>query len=258
MRKIKTRKRIRLFSAFYILSLIISLLFLPHGALGQEVEAYEDYDTPLYVTSLEGATITWKIYNQSGVFVNETRQPGDLIQYKVILVGKNYTIDPSRKQWGKNDFKEEDFDHPNYYLTKRHWGEAAVKYMVNKDAKFWGNKSRLHTYYNLQYKTEWIKGVLMNTVTISFQLNKTNYDIIKYTRAEGIMLSRKAVVNANNGTTRGFLDVKLDSYDQIFVPSPWFYVIVVVLIISLIAIVIIIISLIIRRRRRMWREIDEI
>lgn len=254
----KSKSNLSLLLIALILSAPLSS-FLTLNAFAQIVEYQPEADSPYVRPILEDKTMTWKVINSSGVYKNENTQPGDLIRYEVDSVGtESYTIEAEKKSWSQNNFIEEDYTEPTYYLVKRKWGEIAVDYFITEDSSFWGGGLRVLQNYKVEYFTEWVNGFLINTIQISLIMNETNYDIIKYTREEGIMISRKAVVNAQNGTIRGYLRIDLESYSGFLISSPWYYVIIIVMIVAIAATVILVISSLIKRRKRMWREIEEI
>lgn len=243
------------------LSLMIStitLAFLP--TIAKPISEY-DRDIPLVNIFLEDKEMTWKVASASGVFANELTQPNDLIRYEVDeidLTTSSYTIQAERKEWSQNDFAKQNYYSPTYYLISRNWAENANNYFIAQDGAFWGSQAAVDNKYKAEYLTEWYNGLLINTVTISFMMNDTNWDIIKYAREEGIMLWRRATVDCYNSSVLGNIDIQLVSYTGIFALSPWWYIIVVLLMIAAITIVSVIIAQLIKRRKRMWKEIDEI
>ncbi len=223
---------------------------------------HNESNIPLTLEELIETEMSWKIETSSGVFADETTQPGDIIQYQVESIDKEneiYKIKASKKGWGKNDFElDTSYDEPSYYFVKRAWGEIAVDYFILPDGVFWGNVSWVDQNYIVEYLTEWYNGLLINTITINLKMDDTNYDIIKYTRAEGILISRVAAVDFKEGKVRGNLKVDLQTFSGIFALSPWWYIILFIMIASACASVFVVISILVQRRKRMWREIDEI
>lgn len=254
---------------FLITFLMVNLLTL--FAWAQEPPEYEythqqDSEEPQTLESLENKVMTWKIINASGVFANEDMQPGTLIRYKVDEANTQedyYEVKVAKKFWGNSEF--EDYSSPKptfstdlpYLLYKRDWGELSG-YFVDQDSSFWGDKERINRNYEASYQTEWWDWKLLNSVTVSFEMNETNYDMIKFTRNEGFLLERKAVVNAANGKVRGYLYIRLESYSGSMILSPWFYIIVISIIIGIIATVIFIISWLIQKRKQEYREIERL
>ncbi|MFO8018130.1 MAG: hypothetical protein R6U96_05805 [Promethearchaeia archaeon] len=258
------------------ISLIFTVTFLIGNGLSmfvfaEEPPTYEythqgDSETPVVVDDLKGKTLTWKIINASGVFADEDLQPGTLIRYKVDTIdteNEYYKVKVAKKFWGDTEFSNYSSANATfstelpYLLYKRDWGQLAG-YFVEEDSSFWGDKERIHNSYLAEYETEWWEWKLLNSVTVSFEMNETNYDRIKYTRGEGLLLERKAVVNAADGEVKGYLYIKLDSYSGALILSPWFYIIVISIIIGLIAVVIIVVSLIIQKRKQQYREIERL
>ncbi len=244
-----------------------SVAIFPIIALSQEEEDYEfkhsgDLDTPETITRLEGAEITWKIVNMSGVFYDKDTQPGDLIRYEIQEVNtqKNkYYVKEATQKWASNEFSDYGAERESdYYLIPRNWGDKAIKVFEARAVSYWGDQAEIDRAYEAIYQTEWWDWKLMNTVTIEFDMGEKGYEIIKYSRAEGILLERTAVVTDDDGNKLGFLNVVLDDYSESFELSPWYYIIIVVLIIAAFAVVIITIALLIQRHKRIYREIKEI
>ncbi|MHA1146832.1 MAG: hypothetical protein ACTSR8_01150 [Promethearchaeota archaeon] len=235
---------------------------LPLYVQAEEYAHPGDYDIPKFVDHLKGVTIRWRIVNASGIFADEDMQPNDIIQYEVKDVDydeKQYKVEISKKGWGENEFKKQgNNDNASYYLIQRDWGQASADFFLPQHHEYWGSMGKIDNEFEALYQTEWWNWKMLNTVTITYNMNETNYDHAKYARAEGILLERKTVVNINEGKTRGYLYIVLESYSGFLELSPWFYIIVISIIIGLIAIVVIIISLLIQRRKRIYREIDEI
>lgn len=259
----------------YVSLILITAFLICNGlqiiACAQEPPDYEythqgDSESPAVIENLGGKTLTWKIINASGVFADEDLQPGTLIRYKVDTIdtqNEYYEVKVAKKFWGNAEFDDYSSVKPTfetdlpYLLYKRDWGQIAG-YFVKNDSTFWGDKERINRNYQATYQTEWWDMKLLNSVTVSFEMNETNYDRIKYTRGEGFLLERKAVVNAANGTNKGFLYIRLESYTGVWILSPWYYIIIVSIIVGLVALAIIIISLLIRRRKQKYREIERL
>lgn len=245
--------------------LMLTPIFLYSSiAAGQDddIQHDGDYDEPIMVESLYNTEMTWRIVNMSGIFADEDLQPGDLIRYQVTQVNTKdniYKVKVAKKSWGENDFDDySDSQDADYYLGKRHWGELAVENFILPAAEYWGSADEVDKQYELTFQTEWYDWKMMNTATINLKMNESNYDIIKYSREEGILLSRTTAVNTHDGETRGYIKVEFVSFSGFLALSPWFYIIVVATIVGLIALVVIIIGLLIQRRKNIYREIEEI
>lgn len=259
----KKNRRTFLITVYFLL--IVSPLFLYSSfVLGQDEEITHsgDYDDPQMVERLYNTEITWKIVNMSGIFADEDLQPGDLIRYRVRQVNTKedvYKVSVANKKWSDNEFGDySDSQDSDYYLARRHWGEIAVENFILPAAEYWGNAKDVDAGYDLTMQTEWFEWRMMNTATITIVMNETNYDTIKYSREEGILLSRTTAVNANEGKIRGYIKIEFVSFSGYLALSPWFYIIVVATIVGLIAIVVIVIGLLIQRRKNIYREIEEI
>jgi len=229
------------------------------------------------------------------LFPDENIQPGDLITFKVDEYFyydldedeqlydydyiEGYEIDFKKESWAETEAEEESIGigalyapgdygiglqlasmflcHPySYFLVQRDWGTVA--FYIDFTSYYWGAPENTDRVFDAKYRTEWWNWRLINTVTLEFKHNETNYDILKYSRAEGILLSRSTRVNADDGKYKGSLDVRLVSYSGVLLPSPWYWIILVSSIVALLAIVIITISLLIQRKKRIWRDIKEI
>ena len=258
----KTRKILITGIVLLMVSSFMISLFPIYAYAADEFEHESDDDLPHYVDELIDAEITWKIFNASGVFADEDLQPNDLLRYKVRDQNTQdgfYEVKVSKKSWGENDFEKESGNaNSSYFLIQRAWGESSEAIFLPQHVEYWEDADDIDKTWETFYETEWWDWKMLQTVTITYTLNETNYDKAKYSRNEGILLSRKTNVFIGDGETRGYLYVELYSYSGFLALSPWFYIIVVSIIIALIAIVIITISLLIQRRKRIYREIDEI
>ncbi|MGQ4873590.1 MAG: hypothetical protein ACP6IY_05885 [Promethearchaeia archaeon] len=259
----KNYLKLRAFLAFLILSILIISFTRPISyCVAQDYAHPEDSDSPEVIESLKDARIIWEVINASGIFASEDLQPHDLIRYDVEDVDDVYNVykvKEFKKSWGENDFEQVGgIKNASYYLINREWGAKSAEFFLDQHSTYWGSKEHIDNQFDTIYETEWWDWKLINTATITYIMNDTNYDKIKYTRAEGILLERKTVVNINDGKIVGNLYIRLYSYSRFFEFSPWYYVIIGALIFAAVAAIIITISLLIQRRKRIYREIDEI
>ncbi len=259
-----TSKKIAVLMYLTLFAFPLVALF-PISALSQDDYEYKhsgDKDTPETITRLEGAEITWKIVNASGVFSDKNTQPGDLIRYEIQEVNtadNKYFVKEAKQKWYKTEFSDYGGEiESEYYLIPRTWGDIAIKVFEARAVSYWGDQADIDRSYEATYQTEWWDWKLMNTVTIEFDMGDKGYDTIKYSRAEGILLERTAVITDKHGNNIGFLRIELEDYSQSFELSPWYYIIIVIIIIAAIAIVIITIALLIQRHKKIYREIKEI
>ena len=249
--------------AIGILYGILLMMFfqLPIYAFAQDNYDHEgDEETPVYIDTLEGFQGTWKFINVSGVFY-EDYESNDLIRYEVQEANtqeNSYDVEASLKSWNEDKFSDLDVPNSSYFITPREWGMIPHNIFLEQHSSYWGSKELINREYEVVYETEWWDWKMLNTVTIKYTMNKSNYDIIKYSRAEGVLLYRKAAVDAADGKYKGYLYIELVEYSGWLELSPWFYVIVIGTIVGIIAVIIITISLLIQRRKRIYREIDEI
>ncbi len=152
----------------------------------------------------------------------------------------------------------------------------------NQDANFWDKNLgkdiyeftvftlNKYDYTKFRYNTIWYRSRLITTMEITIELDKNNYERLVYTRAEGILLSRKTNIFIENGTrkdyqglTRDFpfaisgnLDVELLDFDKEFTVSFWHYVVWFLIIMAIIFASIIAISVILRLRERRFATMD--
>lgn len=249
---------------FILYFVVLSMFMFPIFSYAQDdINRHKsDSETDLIIEDLEEKEITWKIVNASGIFADEDVQPDNQIRYFVKSANEKdnvYEVKSAVKMWGEDDFGKygKEFD-SDYFLVKRDWGAIAVDYFVMELASVWGTATEVNREYKAEYKTEWWNWRMMNTVTITFIMNETNHDTIKYSRAEGILLSRTTVVNANDGKIRGYLHIEMVEFTGFLELSPWYYIIVGSLLVVAFIAIIVTISLLVQRRKRIYREIDEI
>ncbi len=127
-----------------------------------------------------------------------------------------------------------------------------------------------YDYTKFRYNTIWYRSRLITTLEISIELDKNNYEKLVYTRAEGVLISRKTNIFIDNGTrkdyqwiTRDFpfpisgnLDLELLDFDKEFAVSFWHYVVWFLIIMAIIFTSIIAISVILRLRERRFATMD--
>lgn len=113
----------------------------------------------------------------------------------------------------------------------------------------------------ITYSDEWFQNRLINMVNIQIKLDESNYDILKYTRSEGILIQRDTKIfiekagNYGNPLTGSFA-VELQSYSKELIPSFWTYIIWFAIIFGIVMGLIIFISIMVNRRQRKLRELD--
>jgi hypothetical protein len=187
-----------------------------------------DYDKPELLEDHIGKDFTWKIVNASGVFANPYYRPETLVKYRVKEIDADnevYKVNLSVKHYGQNEYDDGVITDSDFFLISRDWGASMIKYVVEMNY-FWGDQEKIDQTYDSHYSLEWWGFRLINTYTVMFKMNDTNYEILKYTRAEGILISRTAVVNADGGNYKGYLQVELVSFSGNLELSPWYYVII--------------------------------
>jgi hypothetical protein len=250
------------------MSLYCSLLFLSAFSSLRAIEYFHpEAEAEQFVTALENHTITWQVDDAYGVFGDFNYHPNTMFRYyveEVDLVHSRYEVNESSYSWTVLTWGNwSDAKLPDFYLTKRDWGGVAVNVLLNNDSQYWGNKALIDETYSAVFADEWVNGALTSTVTISYRMNVTNYDIAKYTRAEGILLSREFSVNIINGSGPnedlvGYFKVSYYSSTIGLTISFWHWIVWFLIILAILFVVLIILSAIISRRKQVYREIAEI
>ncbi|MHA1820916.1 MAG: hypothetical protein ACTSVC_10620 [Promethearchaeota archaeon] len=200
-----------------------------------------------------------------GVFAKDNIHPHDMYRYYVYRVdgiAKTYLVNKSFASWTDGEFSDySNATSPDYFLIIRDWYSAARDIFAVNDSAYWNTTAELRSMYTIDYKDELIGAQLINTVTISFYFNETNYDIIKYTRAEGILLSREVKIDVQDKygpgqDMMGEFKITLHDFDGGFEVSFWTYVIWFFVIFGIIMGLIITISVLISRRQEKLKNID--
>ena len=191
-----------------------------------------DTDQPTLKESLIGTEIIWQVINASGIYYSggeiddSIYRVGSFIKYDVLGLDYEdqvYDVDISVKYFAGNEFVNLGQNKSDFLLISRAWGDNMVKYIVEENAAFWGDPNQIDQAYDSEFTTTWWEFNLINTYTVRFQMNETDYEELVYTRAEGILISRTAVVGGGQG---GYLRIELVSYSGTLELSPWFYLII--------------------------------
>ncbi len=223
-----------------------------------------DHDEPSLIESLIGKEMVWQVINASGVYYTEGGlndpgyRPGSFIKYEVLSLdyeNEQYDVSISEKYYTNNDFKPIGTAKSDFLLISRDWGNNMVRYVVEENDEFWGSQARINQAYDSTFTTTWWEFNMINTYTVTFIMNETNYEELVYTRAEGILLSRTAVVASGEG---GYLKVELVSYSGALTLSPWYYVIIGASLFGIILITLIVGSLESQRKKLMRIREEEI
>jgi len=245
------------------LLIVISILFIPFCLFPffTTGQTSGDAETPSMITDLAGNEIVWRIENATGVFADEDYQTGDLIKYKVMsadLPTQKYIVTLSKKSWAENDYVEINGTYSStYFLVARNWGDTGNEY-VAEVATYWGSDVMINREFVSSYLTDWWNLNLINTVSIRYEMNESNYDESIYTRAEGILLSRTAVVNADSGGDKGYLKISLVSYSGFFTLSPWYWLVMFIVVVAFIAVIIGLIASVVRKREMLMEDAEQI
>jgi len=243
--------------------LVISILFIPFCIFPfySKGESGGDAETPSMITDLAGSEFVWRVENATGVFADENYQVGDLIKYQVLSVDlptQKYIVSKSVKTWGANQYEEYNGTFTSGgLLVARNWQDVGTEFVASV-ASYWGSETIINRDFVSTYRTEWWNLNLISTVSIKYEMNDTNYDESVYTRAEGILLTRTAVVDASNSTYRGYFKVTLVSYSGFFVLSPWYWLVMALVVIGFFAVIIVLIASVVRKREMLMEDPDKI
>lgn len=251
-----------------ILSLYVTTLFLSFSQSHGAIEFYHpDTEADLYMLGLENQTMVWQIDDSYGVFGDYSLHPNSQFKYYVYdtdLDHNRYLVNSSSYDWTSLAWSNwSDAVVSDYFLSKRDWGSIAVDILLEEDSLYWGSKATIDERYGISYDAEWINGILRSTVTISYYMNSTNYDIAKYAREEGLLLYRETKVQIINGTgpkddLEGYRRISLLSNTAGLAINFWHWIIWIVIIFVAVLAVLLTISTIVARRKRVYREIAEI
>ncbi|MCP4762562.1 MAG: hypothetical protein GY870_12350, partial [archaeon] len=235
--KLKNKRRISFNSIIilFIFTLINSGIILTQSA------AVIHEETDLIKIDLIGREFVWEYkdcrgeyYNLVGIHYNTK------IAYNVSNADVNqnlYYVNVSESNWTKEGLPD-DFtygsimaEESDYFLITRSWSDQADSFVEEYADEFGYNEVGLsQEFLNITYTNEWIQGQLINLVVIRIYIDENNFDISKYTRGEGIMVSRHAKVDlpgaADDGTDKsGELHIELISFDEPLLISFWSYII---------------------------------
>lgn len=247
-----------------IIVLMITSLFIIGMVLNFEnvKAASEDVESEQIKINLERTTMIWQVKKSMGVFAQNDIHPNDMYKYFVYsadAVNRKYVVNYTFAPWTTGKFQSTYiFQDSDYKLIKRDWYYAAREIFCVQDASYWYSVAALRSMYIIDYSDEMIGGRLINLVTISIYINETNYDIARYTRSEGILLSRHTKVDCvKSGVVyKGEFLLELNSYSGTFTVSFWHYVIWFAIIFGIVLVSIIILSLFISRRQEKIRSLD--
>lgn len=246
-----------------IVIMITSIFFL--GMFLNIQNAYaasEDVEYEQIRTNLERTTMIWQIKKSMGVFAQSDIHPKDMYKYFVYsadAVNRKYVVNYTFAPWTTEKFQSTYiFQDSDYKLIKRDWYSAKKDIYCVQDAAYWYSVSALRSMFTIDYSDEMIGGRLINLVTISIYINETNYDIARYTRSEGILLSRHTKVDSikSGVVLKGEFLIELKSYSGTFTVSFWHYVIWFVIIFGIVLASMVILSLFISRRQEKIRSLD--
>jgi hypothetical protein len=112
-----------------------------------------------------------------------------------------------------------------------------------------------------KYDNEWQFSRIMTIATFRIYLDEQNYEIYRYTREEGILLSRRTEINIDNGTSidnplTGSFELQLIDFSKQFIVSPYHYFAWFGIVFGSIMITVIVIAQVISARQRKIRMMD--
>lgn len=240
-----------------IISLTLMALLSPIAVVRAQ---YSDSESPLIITGLDQKSMVWTVTDSMGIFAQDGYHPDDRIRYEVYsadAVNRRYIVNASESSWilypATNWEVDESVTVSDYKLIKRDWYSAARNIYSVQDSEYWLTTSELRSTYTIDYSDVFIGGQLINIVTIAIKINETNYDIAKYTRAEGILLERHTVVDTtdNQGDPLfGEFKIELTDFSGNFDVSFWHYVIWFAIIFVSVLVLVVILSVVISKRRQ--------
>jgi len=246
-----------------IISMFISTIliysFLPFISF---IYAAQDVEKQLVNFNLEKNDIIWEVRISLGIFAKSEIHPHDKYKfhiYSVDGVNKKYIVNMTYAPWTTGKWNDQySFQESDYKLIKRDW-YAAARNFAKEDANYWKTETELQQIYLIDYKDEFIMGKIINTVTISFYINESNYDIIKYTRPEGILIYRETKINSVNNKgqqIKGHFYINLIEYTGELEVSFWYWVLLIGIIAGIVFVSILITSILISRRQRRLKSIN--
>ncbi len=164
-------------------------------------------------------------------------------------------------------------DFANYVnLNDEQWGELILNYF-NSISGFWTSPEAIeiaafayqmlatYTYTLFNYSTIWYSNELIDVVTITVSLDAQNYDIMTYSRGEGILLSRNTNIFIDNGSNfgnplTGSFEVNLVNYSGTLQTTWLTYLIWFFIILGIVLFAIIAIAIAVSRHQKKLRELD--
>jgi hypothetical protein len=253
-----SQKKIKIIIVFSTMSMFLFGLI-------QSIEtsvAATDVETDLINLDIERTTIIWKVKKSMGIFAQGDIHPNDMYKYYVYTAdgtNRKYVVNYTEAPWTTGEFESTyTFLDSDYKLIKRDWRTAARDIYCVQDAAYWLSLGALRSNYTIDYSDEMIEGRLLNIVTISIYFNNTNYDIARYTRSEGILLSRHTKIDCikSGVEIKGEFELQLESFNKPFTVSFWNYVIWFAIIFGIVLVAVVILSLIISRRQEKIRNLE--
>ncbi|MBD3350462.1 MAG: hypothetical protein GF364_03150, partial [Candidatus Lokiarchaeota archaeon] len=232
---IRNKFQNRYLTKILILLGIIVLIFGQTIIFGTSYVVTEE--DPLIVLGLEKENMTWEVKRSMGIFAQQDIHPHDKYKYYVYTadgIERKYYVQESILSWTFQNLDEEDQEKywettgeviaSDYKLIKRDWESTAYNIFMVQDAEYWLSAQALQYFLNITFTNEFYKGKFISIVNIQIKLNDTNYDLIRYTRGEGMLISRETHVNCTNDQgnhIEGIFKIDLTDYSVNLVVSAW-------------------------------------
>ncbi|GAB4321934.1 MAG: hypothetical protein Kow0069_26460 [Promethearchaeota archaeon] len=145
-----------------------------------------------------------------------------------------------------------------FLVTPKYWSHVAMAVSLGYEGmelNDWGTyESRLEN-TTITVENEWFDLQFIDVVTIRMQVDEDNYEYLKFSRAEGLLLTRRVHIRDSSGVTGDF-QITLVDKNFAFDYSPWYYVVLFAIIFGSIMTVAIVISVLISRRKERQRKLD--
>ncbi|MHA1340138.1 MAG: hypothetical protein ACTSRZ_10300 [Promethearchaeota archaeon] len=223
----------------------------------------QDAEKELVNFNLEKTDIIWEVKVSMGIFAQVNIHPHDKYKfhvYSVDGVDKKYIVNSTIAPWTTGEWDSNyNFGESDYKLIKRDWYSVARNIFAVEDANYWLTETELQQLYIIDYKDEFFMGKFINTVNIIFYFNETNYDKIKYSRSEGILLRREIKIDSINNDgqeVKGEFLIELVDYSGELEVSFWYWIFIIGIVSASVFFGLLTISILISRRQRRLKSID--
>src|SRR5271157_966552 len=169
--------------------------------------ALQNVEDVLMIPGLENNTFTWSVDKAFGIFADPNYHVGNTIQARVVsadTIHYNYTSTFQVLGWGNTSyFPLGNVTYQSYYFVARSWVNVSQQMLLNDTQAYWKNTTAVGQSISYTYQTEFIENALIDTVQINIDLNDTNWFHLKYSQAEGVLLSIDVHVRVPDGVSPG-------------------------------------------------------